>query len=106
MNSPKEVWLNIGGDGDGEPAWDQVTWSDHSTHPSDLRYLPAEEIEHRWISVEERMPKPGELVVAFYPFLSRPMVVWYGGKPHSWSQSGTVTHWMPLSPLQQKEVQA
>ena len=60
---------------------------------------------HGWISVEERLPEAGQEVVAFYPFLQSPMLVWYGGKPHSWSHSGTVTHWLPLPQLPSAEVQ-
>jgi len=80
-------------------------WEDRhgNVTPGELMDEAAAEIarlreERRWISVGERLPKPGETVLMLMDGRD-PVSGWYeNGHFHNAYDTPYVTHWMPLPP--------
>jgi hypothetical protein len=68
----------------------------------DRTYLSRKEVEAkpRWISVEERMPEPGQRVLVFdrieRPYILTGAYFTHDGFGTARNEDWTVTHWMPL----------
>lgn len=58
--------------------------------------------ERRWIPVEEQLPETEEEVATLWYNGFHSVARLYKGR---WSSGARVTHWMPLPPLPEKEVQ-
>ena len=63
------------------------------------------EAAQQWISVDERLPEPGDIVLACLPDYEELVIVNKWPKRQatsrvgsSWHESSRVTHWMPLPP--------
>lgn len=63
------------------------------------------EAAQRWISVDERLPEAGDIVLAHLPDYQEVVIINKWPKRQatsrlgsSWNESSRVTHWMPLPP--------
>lgn len=91
----------------------EVTFPDAEDLQAECDQLRAElerlNASRQWIPVEERLPELGVEVVVYMPMHDNLEVAWRDmrdGKWMSYAALGSISHWMPLPPLPEEEVQA
>lgn len=101
-NEPKQIYLNIflDHDGDGDQLnfndLSEITWSEHPIYDNDIKYIRSD----GWIPVTERLPLTHGFIICVKTSLPHILGLYFNSnrrfKYATQDHTKDVTHWMPL----------